>query len=600
MLYIQQNRRRDDRPSSRAVRFLTTFFIVLGVLTLLIMFSLGSLASRLMGGVEPEPLPKQMILTYTFKSGLLEKVSPPSLSRPSLRGGPVFQEIIAALEAGAKDKRVAGFAARIEDADLSIAQVQELRAAIQAFRASKKPAEIFTSDFSGNGTKEYYLASAFGKIWLQPAGALGLTGLAAEVPFARDMLDKIGVTASMQHRGSYKSAPESLTDTRMSAPAREAISSLVADLADQIATDISTDRHLKKDALQKIIDTGPYADKEALAMKLVDMLGYRDQMIEGLKKAAPKAEEVTLDDYAARLGDGDGWQAPWEEEARHHGPKIALITASGTIVPRASGGLKDDGIAADRIEKAFDEAAEDPDVMAVVLRLDTPGGSPSAAETIRRAIIKSREKGRPVIVSMGSAAASGGYWVASAADRIIAQPATLTGSIGVFGGKFVLADLWKKIGVNWEAIEAGGHARMFSSNRDFTEEEKARYAALLDNIYDSFVTRVMEGRKMSHENVLKVAEGRVWTGRQAKERGLVDELGGIKEATLAAKKAAKFKPGDDVPLERFPARQSPLAILTQMVGVGGVYAPTIRIDIPQLLSDLGVNAPLMVEQIEVR
>jgi protease-4 len=601
-MFVEHRRREEDHLPARLLGFIRRFFIVIGVLTTIGLVFLTMTISRLAHYIPPS-LPDSMVLTYTFKSGLMEKVTSPSLSQPLLIPAITFHDVIDDLARAAKDSRVKGFVARLQDIELAPAQIQELRNAVAAFRTSGKFASVFAEDFGGmgSGMGEYYLASSFDQIWLQPVGEVSIGGVSAEVPFLKGLLDKVGVEAEFSHRGIYKSAPESLTETAMSAPHREMMTSLIDDLAGQIETGIAADRKINIDGLRQIVNSAPYSDNDALKLKLVDRLGYYDEMLEEAKaKAGDDAQPVELSDYsfddshpAFNKNMSGGMAGKFfhkDVSALAAGSKsrIALIIGSGEIVSSKDdiAGISESGMSADKITEAFGEAEKDDNVAAVIFRIDSPGGSPAAAETIRHAIVKMRKKGRPVIVSMGGYAASGGYWIATGADKIVAEPATITGSIGVFGGKIVLASLWDKIGVNWEGISSGDNARMWSSNVAFTPNQKARFDSMLGSIYEAFIARVMDGRKMTHDQVAAVAEGRVWTGKQAKEKGLVDELGGIDKAVELAKAAAKLPPEQEIPLKQFPAEKSTLELFIQLATEGVSVIPSIKISAEDVLRGL--------------
>lgn len=599
-------RHRDEPFLGRVLRLIKRFFIVMGIAATITFVMLFLTLNKLVNYVPPS-LPDSMILTYTFKAGLVEKVTSPSFSQPLLRPATTFHEIIDDLTQATKDTRVKGFVARLQDIKLAPAQIQELRDTITMFQKSGKFATVFTEDFGsfGSGMGNYYLASSFGQIWLQPVGGVSIYGISAEIPFLKGLMDKIGVEAQFSHKGIYKSAPESLTETSMSVPHREMMTGLIDDLADQFVAGIAADRNTTAERVRKVIDHSPYSDTEALRLKLIDKIGYYDQMIEEAKTAAggKDTELVGLQGYSFTSGTTKlnlgitGFVSKFFHKtdpayANRNKSKIALIFGSGDITSYKSGahaGFGEAGMTADKIADAFSAAEKDNDVAAIVFRVDSPGGSPAAAETIRRAIIKAQQKGKPVIVSMGGYAASGGYWVATPADKIVAQPATITGSIGVFGGKFVLAQLWEKLGVNWDSVSSGENARMWSSNAPFTELQKARFEATLDNIYEAFIARVMEGRKLTREQVLAVAEGHVWTGRQAKERGLVDELGGLDKAIELAKVAAKLAPDQSVPVERFPAQKSTLELFLQLATEGAFFAPTINLGVKDILQGASIE-----------
>ncbi len=590
-------RRKEDKYPGRVWGFFQRFFLVIGVATT-ISIVLFSLTLSKMLSYSPPSLPDKILLTFTFDNQLAEVTAKPALSQPLLRPASTLHEVTAALKAAAKDDRVKGFVARIEEVNFSTAQVQEVRDAIAEFRKSGKFTYVYSESYGGmaSGMADYYLATAFEKVWLQPVGTVSITGIAMQVPFLKNALDKLGVTPDFAHKGIYKSASESLTMTGMSGPHREMMVSLLSDISGQIETGIAKDRNIDAADMRRIIDGAPYSDKRALEMKLVDQLAYVDQMMDEAKAKVngPDTEPVDLLGYdfvsetrEYKKGVGGFVSKFLRKEAPpstlKDKAKIALIFGAGDVVPyQNKKGLSEGGMAADKVAAAFRAAIKDPDVSAIVFRIDSPGGAPTAAETIRRTVLQAREKGKPVVVSMGSTAASGGYWIAAAADKIVAQPATLTGSIGVFGGKFVLKDFLEKIGVGIETMGSGEDASMWSATAPFTESQKAKFDRQLGDIYDAFIERVMEGRKMTREQAEAVAQGRVYTGRQAKENKLVDELGGLDTAVEEAKKLAQLE--GDIPVVRFPSRKSTLELFLSLATEGASILPGLSISASDLVA----------------
>lgn len=614
-------------------RFLYRFFFVAGVAATVSVVLLVMTISRIVN-YAPPALPDKILLTYTFESGLNETAGAPSLSQPLLRPPVTLEEVTTALATAAKDPRVLGFVADIKGMDLNLAQVQEVRDAVMAFRRGGKFATIYGDSFggAGSGMMDYYLATAFDEIWMQPVGMVAISGIAAEVPFAKGILDKVGATAQFSHKGRYKSAPESLTASEMSADNREMMTSLIGDLSAQITADIATARKMTPEAVHAYMNRALFSDAEAVAAHLIDKTGYYNDMTDAAqKKIGGEVAQNPVDGEAAQNLIGakkdknpvnllgytfihettdmkQGMSGFVSKLMRKEGPassyknksKIALVFGSGDIVPyRGSAGFGQSDMDAESVVEAFTAARKDKDVAAVVFRIDSPGGAPSAAETIRHAVIETQAAGKPVIVSMGGYAASGGYWVAANADKIVAQPGTVTGSIGVFGGKIVLDGLWKKTGMNWETIGATESAGMWSVNRPFTETEMARFDAVMGSTYEAFLARVMEGRKMTRPQVEAIAEGRVFTGRQAKEKGLVDELGGLDRAIEVAKQVAKIDPAQDVAVMRFPARKSTLEMFIELATEGAWLYPTLKLDAGMLSRFLTAEsllrpAPLLI------
>ena len=602
MTNIQQPQKKTSL-FKRIMRFFKKFFILMGMLTTASIVLLFVIFHKVAPYIPPD-MPDRVILSYTFKSGLAESVTIPSLTQPLLRPETTFYEVTDALTQAANDPRVKGFVAKIQDIDMAPAQIQELRDTIARFRTNGKFAYVFAEDYGGFSSNmgSYYLAAAFDKIWLQPVGTVSINGVAAEVPFLKEIMDKIGVDAQFARKGIYKSASESLTKKSMSAPHRKMITGLVNNIALQMMYDISKNRKIPADTMHQIINDAPYSDLNAAKLNLIDKIGYYNQMMNEAKLTAGNKAVKTIDlskylhqsdtiDHSGKLTAlmEKVFHKPTPADVPEKKAKIALIFGIGDIISYSSqartrmGGF---GMAADKIVAAFEEAQKDKNVDAVVFRIDSPGGTPEAAESIRRAIIETQQMGKPVIVSMGGYAASGGYWVATPAKIIVAEPATITGSIGVFGGKFVLTQMWAKLGINWEGIKFGDNARMWSSNVPFSNKEKRRIGVRLNDIYEAFIVRVMEGRKMTRDQVISVAEGHIWTGKQAKENGLVDELGGINKAIMFARVEANLKPEQDVPVEVFPARKSTLEMLIDLATEGASIAPGISISAEDILLGL--------------
>ena len=458
----------------------------------------------------------------------------------------LLRQAVAAIHRAAEDTRIAGLIARVQLSAAPPGAVQELREAIVAFTAVK-PSLSWAETYPG--TLSYYLASAFREVWMQPSGTVGLIGFATNALFLRDALDKAGLQAQFIARGEYKSAANMFTQDRYTEAHREADSRLIESLHNQVWQGISESRRLDVSALDELADRAPLLRDDALSAALIDRVGFRDE-------AYRRIGELTDPDADS---DPDGDAAPprlflsryaqtRHAQTRKHGPSlpgrkakpaVAVITVAGPIVGGRGGpGLSPFGRSSaggDTIAAALREAGADDDVKAVVLRVDSPGGSVSASETIWREVCRVRAAGKPVVASMGSVAASGGYYVAMAAEVIVANPATITGSIGVITGKLVARELKDRLGVGSESLRTNVNADAWSVNSPFTAEQYDMVEAEANLFYDDFVRRVAEARKMSVEDVGIVARGRVWTGADAIERGLVDELGGLRTAVRRAK-----------------------------------------------------------------
>jgi protease-4 len=538
-------------------RFVLGLFAAIGILAVLVVVAAGVAVWRV--AASRPALPRTIILTADFGSGLIEG-SQNALSE--LLGGrkSTVRGFLDALERGAEDPRVKGLYAHIDGDSLGLAKTQEVRDAIAAFRGKGKFAIAFSESFGefGAGTRPYYLATAFDEIWLQPLGAVGLVGLHAETPFLRGTLDRLGIKPSFARREEYKSAANSLTETEMTAPQREEVESLLTAMAGQIARGIAETRQLSEGEVQALIDRGPLFADEAKTARLIDRIGYRDEAIsEAHRRAGSGAEQVSLSRYLEGAG-----------HPHNKGPTIALIYGTGLIVQGGGGASPLSGSAemsAREVTRAFRDAFRDAKVRAILFRIDSPGGSAVASESIWREVVRARERGKPVIVSMGDTAGSGGYYVAAPADKIVAQPATLTGSIGVLAGKLVIGQLLNKIGVTTDTAERGANSGMFSTLRDFTPAERQRLDAFLDLTYRGFKEHVAAGRHLSEDQVEAVAKGRVWSGEEAKTNGLVDALGGYAVALQLAKEAAGLAADSPAKLVVFPREKGTAELIFDRV-----------------------------------
>jgi protease IV len=529
-------------------RFVLGLFAAIGIVAVLMVIGLAVVVWQVAAG-KPS-VPDSIVLSLDLERGLIEGPSQDALSTVVFGNKQTMRDFLDALERAGDDKRVKGIYARLGSDALGLAAAQEVRDAIAAFRAKGKFAVAFTESFGefGPGTRSYYLAAAFDEIWLQPLGSVGLIGLHAEMPFLRGTLDRLGIVASFARREEYKTAMNTFTETGMTPPQREEMEALLGSASGQIVRGIATARKLPEPKVSELIDRGPFIADEAQAAGLVDHVGYRDEAIAAARsKAGSGAEFLSI----ARYLEGAG-------RPHDSGPVIALIYGTGMI---GEGGgtsrlLGNEEMSAREVGRAFRQAFADKAVRAILFRIDSPGGSAVASETIWREVERARLRGKPVIVSMANVAGSGGYYIAAPADKIVAQPATLTGSIGVLAGKFVIADLLQKLGVTAEAVQRGANAAMFSQFEDFSPAGRQRLDAFLDKIYAGFKQHVAAGRHLSNEQVEAVAKGRVWTGEDAKKNGLVDELGGYEVALRLAKEAAKIPADQKYKLAVYPRQKS--------------------------------------------
>jgi protease-4 len=434
------------------------------------------------------------------------------------------------------------------------AKVQEVRDAVLDFRKSGKPVYAY---LEYGGDREYYLATAADKVFLMPSTPLDLVGVATYELFLRGTLDKIGAVADLHPIGKYKTAVNTFREKGYTAAHKEMDESMNRDLYEQIVRGIADGRKKNEADVRKLIDDGPFLPEDALRAGLVDDVAYEDQVDEKLRGGEPR-RRLDTDDYA-RVG--------LTSVGLNKGPRIAVIYATGTINSGKSGYDPVNGpiAGADTLIEYIRQARRDSSVRAIVLRVDSPGGSASASDAIWRELVitKTERADRPLVVSMSDLAASGGYYIAMPAQVIVAQPSTLTGSIGIYGGKFVTGGVYEKLGAKIESTSIGRHAEINGPARPYNAEELKKLREYLQSFYDQFVEKVAESRHSTPEKIDALAQGRVWTGRQAKQNGLVDELGGLDRAVAVAKQRAKIAADSDVELVVYPPRRSFYELLSE-------------------------------------
>ncbi len=512
-------------------------------------------------------VPKGCVLELDLRAAPPEASGLDPLAIVTGGGRPLLlREAVSALHRAADDPRVAGLIARVQLPAAAAGPVQELREAVAAFTAVK-PSLAWAETYPG--TLSYYLASMFGEVWMQPSGTVGLIGFATNALFLRDALEKAGIEAQFIARGEYKSAANLFTEDRYTDAHREADTRLLESLRAQVWQAVADSRKIGHDSLDALADRAPLLREDAVTAGLIDHIGFRDEAY------ARIAELVGAEKISPETGDADGDNAPprlyLSRYARANGPggsalpsvpgrkprsTIAVVTVAGPIVSGRGGRgvlpFGNSSAGGDTIGAGLREAAADDSVSAIVLRVDSPGGSVTASETIWREVKKARDRGKPVVASMGAVAASGGYYVSMGADAIVANPGTITGSIGVVTGKLVARDLKGRLGVGSDAVRTNANADAWSINAPFTPEQHAQVEAEADLFYTDFVQRVAEGRNLSTEAVEAVARGRVWTGADAFEHGLVDELGGLRTAVRRAKVLAGLDADAKVRIVGYP------------------------------------------------
>ncbi|TDD86231.1 signal peptide peptidase SppA [Actinomadura rubrisoli] len=517
-----------------------------------------------------------LILELDLTEGIVETAPADPISAIMSMRRTSLRDVLDGLRRARTDSRVRALVVKVSGG-VNLALAQELREAVQAFRDAGKLAVAWAETFGegGRGTVPFYLATAFDKVYLQPTGEVGLTGVALEEPFFAGALEKAGVQPRFAKRYEYKTMANTFMERAYTPEHEESSQRLVTSIGEQITAGIAAARDLPVERVRELTDRGPLLADEALEEGLVDHLGYRDEVYAALREEFGEAAQLR---YVARYNRTQGLARRLPQPGRQD--VVALINGQGPIRLGRSGRggpLPNSGPAmgSDTVCAAFRAAARDDRVKAIVFRVNSPGGSAVASDAIWREVVLARRAGKPVIVSMGNVAASGGYYVAMAADTIVAQPATITGSIGVVVGKAVVSDLLDRIGIGLGSVADGEHARMFSATKDFSDSEWERINAALDRIYDGFTAKVAEGRELSRDRVHELARGRVWTGADACERGLVDELGGLDTALDLARKRSGLPA--DAPVRAYP-HTSPLERLRPPESSEDRTAATARLD----------------------
>ncbi|MGH9371419.1 MAG: signal peptide peptidase SppA [Vicinamibacterales bacterium] len=519
-------------------------WLVIGLIVMAVVVSAaGLIATALLVG-RPTPVAENSALVLRVGGDLLE-VEPRGLVGSFFEPPPTVRSVVEALRKAKVDRRVTSVIIRPTSTAALWGKVQEVRDAVVDFKTSKKPIVAY---LEYGGQQEFYLASACDKVFLMPTASLDLTGMASYELFLRGTLDKIGAYPDALHIGDYKTASNTFTETTYTAAHREMAESLNRDLFDQLLNGIATGRQKTVQEVRQMIEHGPYLPEDAVRAGLVDDVAYEDELDDKVRLAQGAARFLELRDYRGVLPTSLGLD---------RGPKIAVLYAVGIIGSGESsydspGG---DVVGSDTIVRYLRELRADDSIRAIVLRVDSPGGSAIASDVIWREVQLTRAA-KPIIASMSDVAASGGYYIAMPAHKIVAQPSTLTGSIGVVMVKFVIDGTLKKMGMNVEGVSEGRYAQLYSPIRPFNPDERARIQEQMQATYDAFVEKAAAGRNTTPERIDAVGQGRVWTGQQAKGLGLVDELGGLARAVALAKEEAKLDADAEVELVVYPPKKS--------------------------------------------
>ena len=495
-------------------------------------------------------IPERAALVIELSGPIEERPPIDWLDRLSARG-PALPTLILQLEKARRDERIAGVVLKVRSLETGFARLQELREAVAAL-AEKKPVVAWLDLGALNATRELYLASAAKQILVAP-GYLGpVAGVTGQFLYLRGFLDKVGIAVEAERIGAYKSAPEMFTERAMTEPARKQANEILDAVYGELVAGIAKGRNLAPDAVRTLVDAAPGTAAELVDAKLVDGVAQSEELLE--KAGFKDLEELSLNEY---LGVDPG------EFQLRNGPKIALVFAEGTIAPGGVG--LDSGFTPERIGSALDAAAADDDIKAVVLRINSGGGSSQASEAIWQRVVAAKKK-KPVVVSMGDAAASGGYYVACAADSIVAQPTTLTGSIGIFFLRPSFETLLERLEIRSETIGRGSLSGIVLPDHRMSEGERARMRHILRDQYQLFLQRVAAGRPLKTEEVDDLGQGRSWMGGRAQEVKLVDALGGLSRAVDLAKEKAGIAAELDPQRVVFPAPQGLADQLRSLTG----------------------------------
>ena len=565
--------------------FLTVLGVFAGLFLFLVVVPFILITVAISSASTKEPTPSHTVLELDLREGITDQTPTNPFAAFGGSGLSTLQ-VVDTLAQAETDNRVKALLIRLPEGGITPAAADEIRQAVRRFRRSGKVVIAHSQGFQPVGTavSSYMIGASASELWMQNTAAFQLAGFSADGVFLGRAFAKYGVTPQFEQRYEYKNAVNEYTESDYTPAHREAMTAWMTSIYTSALANAAQDRKLTPRALRTTIEAGPYSSAEARQRRLIDRIGQvEDAQNEAKRRAGRNAEIVEFADYAASKGEraGSGRNA------------IAIIGGEGAINTGTGGGSPFGGgasIMSDDMAEAIYDAIEDKSVKAIVFRVSSPGGSPEASEQILAAVRAAKAAGKPVVVSMGDYAASGGYWISSEANWIVAQPSTLTGSIGVFGGKFVVAEALGRFGVDMRNLTVGGdYASAFSPSQSFTPAQRAAFAAQIDRTYDEFIARVAAGRRLPPARVREIARGRVWTGAQAKTIGLVDQLGGMEEAVAKARELARIPADESVRFKRYPTPESPFEALSQAFGVSG-EAAQVLIGIGGVMNDPAAEA----------
>ncbi|HEY1631360.1 MAG TPA: signal peptide peptidase SppA [Rhizomicrobium sp.] len=523
--------------------------VSLGALNGIVKFALAILVVLVVliviGLVRGDGLPGNMVLSLDLRAPMRDSVGEDPLAFGATP--PNVMDTILAIDRAGRDSRVKGIFVRVGTADMPVAQAEEIGAALKRFRGTGKFVVADATGFFANGLGDYLTAASANEIWMQPGSPFGASGAGAGAIFLRGLFDKINAVPQIVKRSDYKSAADMYMEKDRTPADREQTTAFLQSWVDSATSAAAADRHLDPKAVAAVFAASPQFADDARKAGLIDKIGYDDDARQAaLTRAGDGAVAVSMRKYIRST----------EEVAKGETGPIALIEASGEIIDgtvRQGGVVADTSvIAGDDLAAAIRQATKDENIKAIVLRVDSPGGSVTASDQILDAIRKAQAAGKPVVVSMGMLAASGGYYISTSANRIVAEPATLTGSIGVLTGKVAIGKSLNLLGVSADDIGVGKNALFDSALTPFTPDQLANLNHQADTIYADFTQKVAAGRKLPLAQVQQIAKGRVWTAADAKSRGLVDQLGNFWTAVDVAKQLGHIPAGEATTFKLYP------------------------------------------------